>query len=105
MKQSDLSQDGAANAELLGWTGASPQVIARVLNAALEAQDLSGFAALLSDIARDKGFKGDRGAHQSIYDTPYASLLPRQQHLLADAFELFIRFGLELRPRELRPVD
>ncbi|AOY93670.1 hypothetical protein BKK79_19060 [Cupriavidus sp. USMAA2-4] len=104
MKQSDHSH-GAANAELLGWTGASPQVIARVLNAALDAEDLTGFAALLSDIARDKGLKGDRGAHQSIFDMPYASLLPRQQHLLADAFDLFIRFGLELRAREAEQQD
>jgi hypothetical protein len=79
--------------------GASPQVIARVLNTALVAQDLSGFAALLSDIARDRGLKGARGTHQSIYDMPYASLLPRQKHLLADAFDLFLRLGLEFRAR------
>ena len=36
---------------------------------------------------------------------PYASLLPRQQHLLADAFDLFIRFGLELRAREAEQQD
>ncbi|WP_454765539.1 hypothetical protein [Cupriavidus campinensis] len=95
----DISHDAASNAELIGWSGASPQVIARVLNAALEAQDLSGFAALLSDIARDRGLKGARGAHQSIYDMPYASLLPRQKHLLADAFDLFLRLGLEFRAR------
>ena len=60
---------------------------------------LSGFAALLSDIARDRGLKGARGTHQSIYDMPYASLLPRQKHLLADAFELFLRLGIEFRAR------
>lgn len=99
MDISDLSHDAASNAELIGWSGASPQVIARVLNAALDAQDLSGFAALLSDIARDRGLKGARGTHQSIYDMPYASLLPRQKHLLADAFDLFLRLGLEFRAR------
>ncbi|HBO81914.1 MAG TPA: hypothetical protein DD502_27680, partial [Cupriavidus sp.] len=85
MEISDLSHDSASNAEVIGWAAASPQVIARVLNTALAAQDLSGFAALLSDIARDRGLKGARGTHQSIYDMPYASLLPRQKHLLADA--------------------
>jgi hypothetical protein len=100
MESSELPKDSAANAELIGWTGASTQVIATVLNSALAAEDLSGFAALLSDIARDRGLKGTRGGHQSIYDMPYASLLPRQQHLLADAFDLFIRLGLELRPRQ-----
>ncbi|TXI87705.1 MULTISPECIES: hypothetical protein [unclassified Cupriavidus] len=95
----DLSQDSASNAEVIGWAGATPQVIAKVLNAALAAQDLSGFAALLSDIARDRGLKGARGTHQSIYDMPYASLLPRQKHLLADAFDLFIRLGIEFRAR------
>lgn len=95
----DLSQDSASNAEVIGWAGATPQVIAKVLNAALAAQDLSGFAALLSDIARDRGLKGARGMHQSIYDMPYASLLPRQKHLLADAFDLFIRLGIEFRAR------
>ncbi|MNX72759.1 hypothetical protein D3C86_1041270 [compost metagenome] len=30
---------------------------------------------------------------------PYASLLPRQKHLLADAFDLFLRLGLEFRAR------
>ncbi|ODV42232.1 hypothetical protein AWV79_27915 [Cupriavidus sp. UYMMa02A] len=95
---SDLPTTSAANAELLGWAGASPEVIARVLNSALAAQDLSGFAALLSDIARDRGLKGQRAAHQSIYDMPYASLLPRQTHLLADAFELLVLLGLEFRP-------
>lgn len=83
----------------MGWANASPEVIAKVLNSALAAQDLSGFAALLSDIARDRGLKGQRAAHQSIYDMPYASLLPRQKHLLSDAFELLILLGLELRPR------
>lgn len=99
MDISDISHDSASNAEVLGWAGASPQVIARVLNTALAAQDLSGFAALLSDIARDRGLKGARGTHQSIYDMPYASLLPRQKHLLADAFDLFMRLGLEFRAR------
>jgi hypothetical protein len=99
MDISDLSHDSASNAEIIGWAGASPQVIARVLNAALAAEDLSGFAALLSDIARDRGLKGARGSHQSIYDMPYASLLPRQKHLLADAFDLFLRLGLEFRAR------
>ncbi|SDD05220.1 hypothetical protein SAMN05216345_105378 [Cupriavidus sp. YR651] len=99
MDISDLSHDSASNAEVIGWAGASPQVIARVLNAALAAQDLSGFAALMSDIARDRGLKGARGAHQSIYDMPYASLLPRQKHLLSDAFDLFLRLGLEFRAR------
>lgn len=99
MDISDLSQDSASNAEVIGWAGATPQVIAKVLNAALEAQDLSGFAALLSDIARDRGLKGARGTHQSIYDMPYSSLLPRQKHLLADAFDLFIRLGIEFRAR------
>lgn len=100
MDTSHLSHDdSASNAELIGWSAASPDVIAKVLNAALEAQDLSGFAALLSDIARDRGLKGTRAGHQSIYDMPYASLLPRQKHLLADAFELFIRLGLEFRAR------
>lgn len=83
----------------MGWANASPEVIAKVLNSALAAQDLSGFAALLSDIARDCGLKGERSAHQSIYDMPYASLLPRQKHLLSDAFQLLILLGLELRPR------
>lgn len=100
MDISDLPQDSASNAELIGWAGASPQVIAKVLNASLDAQDLSGFAALLSDIARDRGLKGQRAGHQSIYDMPYASLLPRQTHLLADAFELLILLGLELQPRQ-----
>ncbi|GAA0835857.1 hypothetical protein GCM10009080_20420 [Cupriavidus pauculus] len=99
MDISDISHDSASNAEIIGWAGASPQVIARVLNAALSAQDLSGFAALLSDIARDRGLKGARGTHQSIYDMPYASLLPRQKHLLADAFDLFLRLGIEFRAR------
>jgi len=99
MEISDLSHDSASNAEIIGWAGASPQVIARVLNAALAAQDLSGFAALLSDIARDRGLKGARATHQSIYDMPYASLLPRQTHMLADAFDLFLRLGLEFRAR------
>jgi hypothetical protein len=58
MEISDLSHDSASNAEVIGWAAASPQVIARVLNTALVAQDLSGFAALLSDIARDRGLKG-----------------------------------------------
>ena len=98
MDISDLPPTSAANAELIGWASASPEVIARVLNSALAAQDLSGFAALLSDIARDRGLKGQRAAHQSIYDTPYASLLPRQKHLLADAFELLVLLGLEFRP-------
>ena len=83
----------------MGWANASPEVIAKVLNSALAAQDLSGFAALLSDIARDRGLKGQRAAHQSIYDMPYASLLPRQKHLLSDAFELLVLLGLELRAR------
>jgi len=100
MEISDLPPNSASNAELIGWAGASPEVIARVLNSALSAQDLSGFAALLSDIARDRGLKGQRAAHQSIYDMPYASLLPRQKHLLADAFELLVLFGIEFRPRE-----
>lgn len=99
MDISDLSHDSASNAEVIGWSGATPKVIARVLNAALAAQDLSGFAALLSDIARDRGLKGARGTHQSIYDMPYASLLPRQKHMLADAFDLFIRLGIEFRAR------
>jgi len=99
MDFSDLPQDSASNADLIGWAGASPQVIAKVLNSALEAQDLAGFAALLSDIARDRGLKGQRGAHQSIYDMPYASLLPRQTPLLADAFQLLVLLGLELAPR------
>ncbi len=99
MDKRDLSHDNASNAELIGWTGARPEVIAKVLNAALAAQDLSGFAALLSDIARDRGLKGARAGHQSIYDMPYASLLPRQKHMLADAFELFILLGLEFRAR------
>ncbi len=99
MDISDLSHDSASNAEIIGWAGASPQVIARVLNTALAAQDLSGFAALLSDIARDRGLKGARGTHQSIYDMPYASLLPRQKHMLADAFDLFLRLGIEFRAR------
>lgn len=105
MDSSDLSSEGAANAERVGWAAASPQIIATVLNSAIAAEDLSGFAALLSDIARDRGLKGARDAHQSIYDMRYASLLPRQQHLLADAFELLIRLGLELRPRGPRAVD
>ncbi len=99
MEISDLSHDSASNAERIGWAAASPQVLARVLNTALAAQDLSGFAALLSDIARDRGLKGSRGTHQSIYDMPYASLLPRQKHLLADAFDLFLRLDLEFRAR------
>lgn len=105
MEISDLSHDSASNAEVIGWAAASPQVIARVLNTALAAQDLSGFAALLSDIARDRGLKGARGTHQSIYDMPYASLLPRQKHLLADAFDLFLRLGLEFRARGGEPDD
>ncbi|RDK11121.1 hypothetical protein [Cupriavidus lacunae] len=99
MDFADLPQDSASNAERMGWASASPDVIAKVLNSALAAQDLSGFAALLSDIARDRGLKGERAAHQSIYDMPYASLLPRQKHLLSDAFELLILLGLELRAR------
>lgn len=99
MDFADLPNDPASNAERMGWANASPEVIAKVLNSALAAQDLSGFAALLSDIARDRGLKGERSAHQSIYDMPYASLLPRQKHLLSDAFELLILLGLELRPR------
>lgn len=100
MDISDLPHKSASNAERIGWAGASPEVIARVLNSALAAQDLSGFAALLSDIARDRGLKGQRAAHQSIYDMPYASLLPRQTHLLADAFELLLLLGLEFRPHK-----
>ncbi|MDQ0140069.1 hypothetical protein [Cupriavidus necator] len=99
MDFADLPHDPASNAERMGWANASPEVIAKVLNSALAAQDLSGFAALLSDLARDRGLKGERAAHQSIYDMPYASLLPRQKHLLSDAFELLILLGLELRPR------
>ncbi|EON17695.1 hypothetical protein C265_21271 [Cupriavidus sp. GA3-3] len=99
MDFADLPQDSASNAERMGWANASPEVIAKVLNSALAAQDLSGFAALLSDIARDRGLKGERAAHQSIYDMPYASLLPRQKHLLSDAFDLLVLLGLELRPR------
>lgn len=99
MDNSQLSHDSASNAELIGWSAARPEVIAKVLNAALDAQDLAGFAALLSDIARDRGLKGARAGHQSIYDMPYASLLPRQKHLLADAFELFIRLGLAFKAR------
>lgn len=106
MDPSDISPDSAANAELVGiWATASPALLASVLNNALDAEDLSGFASLLSDIARDRGLKGARGSHQSIYDMPYASLLPRQQHLLADAFDLFIKLGLELQPRKPRLVD
>lgn len=106
MDPSDFAPDTAANAELVGcWATASPQLLATVLNHALEAEDLSGFASLLSDIARDRGLKGNRGAHQSIYDMPYASLLPRQQHLLADAFDLLLKLGLELQPRKPRLVD
>jgi hypothetical protein len=109
MDASDNSSDfpeGAANAELVGcWATASPQLLATVLNNAIDAEDLSGFAALLSDIARDRGLKGNRGAHQSIYDMPYSSLLPRQQHLLADAFDLFVKLGLELQPRQQRLND
>ncbi|MGT2429311.1 hypothetical protein ACU4GI_36240 [Cupriavidus basilensis] len=101
MKSFDACEDGAANADVMGW-GLRPHVLAAVLNTALAAEDLDGFAALLSDMARDRGFKGARGSHQSIYDMPYASLLPRQQHLLADAFELLIRLGLELQPRRPR---
>lgn len=104
MEISDLPSS-ASNAELIGWAGASPQVIARVLNSALATQDLSGFAALLSDIARDRGLKGQRAAHQSIYDMPYSSLLPRQKHLLADAFELLVLLGIEFRPREPEAAD
>ncbi|CAG9172640.1 hypothetical protein LMG23992_02287 [Cupriavidus laharis] len=100
MEIPDLPTKSAANAERIGWAGASPQVIAMVLNSALASQDLSGFAALLSDIARDRGLKGQRASHQSIYDMPYASLLPRQKHLLSDAFELMVLLGLEFRPRE-----
>jgi hypothetical protein len=100
MELADNPSASASNAELIGWAGASPQVIARVLNSALATHDLSGFAALLSDIARDRGLKGQRAAHQSIYDMPYASLLPRQKHLLADAFELLVLLGLEFRPCE-----
>jgi len=99
MDFADLPQDSASNAERMGWANASPEVIAKGLNSALAAQDLSGFAALLSDIARDRGLKGERAAHQSIYDMPYASLLPRQKHLLSDAFDLLVLLGLELRPR------
>ncbi|MBF6989793.1 MULTISPECIES: hypothetical protein [Cupriavidus] len=99
MDFADFPQDSASNAERMGWANASPEVIAKVLNSALAAQDLSGFAALLSDIARDRGLKGQRAAHQSIYDMPYASLLPRQKHLLSDAFELLVLLGLELRAR------
>jgi len=99
MDFADFPQHSASNAERMGWANASPEVIARVLNSALAAQDLSGFAALLSDIARDRGLKGQRAAHQSIYDMPYASLLPRQKHLLSDAFELLVLLGLELRAR------
>lgn len=100
MDFADFPQDSASNAERMGWANASPEVIAKVLNSALAAQDLSGFAALLSDIARDRGLKGQRAAHQSIYDMPYASLLPRQKHLLSDAFELLVLLGLELRARQ-----
>ncbi len=100
MENSHRPSASASNAELIGWAGASPQVIARVLNSALATHDLSAFAALLSDIARDRGLKGQRAAHQSIYDMPYASLLPRQKHLLADAFELLVLLGLEFRPSE-----
>ncbi|MEM5428322.1 hypothetical protein [Cupriavidus oxalaticus] len=99
MDFADFPQNSASNAERMGWANASPEVIAKVLNSALAAQDLSGFAALLSDIARDRGLKGQRAAHQSIYDMPYASLLPRQKHLLSDAFELLVLLGLELRAR------
>lgn len=102
MKSFDACEDGAANADVMGWGSSPPHVLAAVLNTALAAEDLDGFAALLSDMARDRGFKGARGSHQSIYDMPYASLLPRQQHLLADAFELLIRLGLELQPRRPR---
>lgn len=105
MDPSDPYDPQPAAPEAFGWGKASPEIIATVLNHAIDAEDLSGFAALLSDIARDRGLKGSRGAHQSIYDMPYASLLPRQQHLLADAFELIIRLGLELRPRESRMDD
>jgi hypothetical protein len=99
METSEFLPGDASNAERIGWAGASPEVIAMVLNAALAAEDLSGFASLLSDIARDRGLKGGGGGHTSIYDLPYASLLPRQKHLLADAFELFIRLGIEFRAR------
>ncbi|WP_454720896.1 MULTISPECIES: hypothetical protein [Cupriavidus] len=102
MNSYDASEKGAANADAMGWGSSPPHVLAVVLNTALAAEDLHGFAALLSDMARDRGLKGTRGAHQSIYDMPYASLLPRQQHLLADAFELLIRLGLELQPRRPR---
>ncbi|QOT77768.1 hypothetical protein [Cupriavidus basilensis] len=102
MNSFDASEESAANADAMGWGSSPPHVLAAVLNTALAAEDLSGFAALLSDMARDRGLKGARGAHQSIYDMPYASLLPRQQHLLADAFELLIRLGLELQPRRPR---
>jgi hypothetical protein len=36
---------------------------------------------------------------------PYASLLPRQKHLLADAFDLFLRLGLEFRARRCADDD
>jgi hypothetical protein len=104
MKPFDSSEEGAANADVMGWGASPPHVLAAVLNTALAAEDLDGFAALLSDMARDRGLKGARGSHQSIYDMPYASLLPRQQHLLADAFELMIRLGLEFQPRKPRAV-
>ncbi|MGO4151825.1 hypothetical protein [Cupriavidus sp. YAF13] len=102
MNSFDASEESAANADAMGWGSSPPHVLAAVLNTALAAEDLNGFAALLSDMARDRGLKGARGSHQSIYDMPYASLLPRQQHLLADAFELLIRLGLELQPRRPR---
>jgi hypothetical protein len=101
MESSDFFDEDAVQEEVAGWSAASSNVIATVLNHAIVAEDLSGFAALLSDIARDRGLKGAGGGfHQSIFDMPYASLLPRQQHLLADAFELFIKLGLEFKPRE-----
>ncbi len=100
MDISDLSHDAASNAELIGWSGASPQVIARVLNAALAALGPVRLRRIaVRHCARPRPEGGAAARHQSIYDMPYASSPPRQKHLLADAFDLFLRLGLEFRAR------
>ncbi len=60
---------------------------------------MRGLGARGSEMAGDCGLKGAGGTHQSIYDMPYASLLPRQKLMLADAFDLFLRLGIEFRAR------
>ncbi|KAI3591065.1 hypothetical protein D9X30_3746 [Cupriavidus sp. U2] len=94
MDLSDITQRAASNNEVTDWEHASSQVIARALNSALGAQDIAGFASLLFEIAEDRGLVGVDGTHLSTSNAPYASLLPREKHLLADAFDLFLHLDL-----------